>query len=403
MLREVRIKNLRSIKDATLHVAPITLLYGPNGAGKSSLIQALAFARNALLTPAQPLDSFFTVGPMNFGGFDQLVFDHDPKHRIIISLLFESGETSVRYTVEFGKPSGKLRLEVEGAAKVDFDLDVTFPYSANLKVTREVAVEEATASIEWNGIVAQMKAPAGSEEKQQVFKQLLSTINSPIEELKAIDFVNLMRGFSKPTYSSVPLTPNTYKEDELATILATDPYLKARVSDYLERVTNHSLSVHVPLGTATFWPQTTDRAAGIATEVVSDGFGINQLVFLLTKCARRESSVICIEEPEVHLHPSTQKRLARLFSDLIDEEQKTFIISTHSETFMACALALVADRALSPSKVSFNLVQKTRKVTTITPQTVNEKGQVEGGLASFMESELSDLRALLGVDGGARQ
>jgi hypothetical protein len=35
--------------------------------------------------------------------------------------------------------------------------------------------------------------------------------------------------------------------------------------------------------------------------------------------------------------------------------------------------------------------------TTIIPQTVNDKGQIEGGLMSFMETELENLKALLGL------
>ena len=40
-------KNFRSIEDATLEIAPLTVIYGPNGSGKSSLIYGLLTLRNS--------------------------------------------------------------------------------------------------------------------------------------------------------------------------------------------------------------------------------------------------------------------------------------------------------------------------------------------------------------------
>jgi energy-coupling factor transporter ATP-binding protein EcfA2 len=45
MLRRVRIRNLRSLKDVTLEVGPLNVLVGPNGAGKSNILGAFEILR----------------------------------------------------------------------------------------------------------------------------------------------------------------------------------------------------------------------------------------------------------------------------------------------------------------------------------------------------------------------
>lgn len=107
---------------------------------------------------------------------------------------------------------------------------------------------------------------------------------------------------------------------------------------------------------------------------------------------------MCIEEPEIHLHPTAIRRLARALTEMVREERsKHLIISTHSEQFIMSLLALVADGTYSPEDLAIYLVTKEGKESKFQRQQVNENGQVEGGLASFMEGELEDMKAFLGV------
>jgi len=41
MIKEINIKNYKSILDTTLHLSPFTLLIGANGTGKSNFLQSL--------------------------------------------------------------------------------------------------------------------------------------------------------------------------------------------------------------------------------------------------------------------------------------------------------------------------------------------------------------------------
>jgi|GEM_PF-4046435 len=54
-VRLLRIRNLRNIRAATVHLEPMTILVGPNGAGKSNVLAALQFMAAAMVLPLDQL------------------------------------------------------------------------------------------------------------------------------------------------------------------------------------------------------------------------------------------------------------------------------------------------------------------------------------------------------------
>ncbi len=99
-----------------------------------------------------------------------------------------------------------------------------------------------------------------------------------------------------------------------------------------------------------------------------------------------------IEEPEIHLHPSVIRNLVKSFCKIVKEENKQIILVTHSEVFVSSLLSSVRRKDISHNDVKCYLVTKDKKSTKFEEQKVMENGQIEGGLSSFMEGELEDLK-----------
>ena len=396
MLKCVTIKNLRSMEKVQVETAPLTVLYGPNGSGKSTLFHALAVFKNIILNPAQRVDDFFNVGFANFGGFEQVVFDHLLENKIELKICSVCGSTQVTYGVSLTKKNGQFKLTVAHPWDITLEINTSFPHSMN-QITTSVEHDGISFSITWNGIFAQVESTTGGLKAGNTAQELASMLNNPLSLLQRCDFVHLKRGFSKPHYNVVPLTPAISTEDEVATLLGNTPYLEGAVSHYLEHVFQKELRVKSTPGTSLFWLNTTDKVTGLSTELVNDGFGINQVAYLLTKSLRKDTGVVCIEEPEIHLHPKALRNLAYALVRLVSEEEKALMISTHSEHFVLALLGAVSKGELNPDDVSCYLCTKDKKRSVFERQSVNADGQIEGGLASFMEGELEDLRDILGI------
>ena len=80
------LQNFRSIKDATIELAPLTVVYGRNGSGKSSLIYGLLTLRNFLTTPGQNLASLFSYPSITLGGWQEVVHRHIQESNMSLSI-----------------------------------------------------------------------------------------------------------------------------------------------------------------------------------------------------------------------------------------------------------------------------------------------------------------------------
>lgn len=393
MLKQLRIKNFRCLKDATIDMAPITLLYGPNGSGKSSIIYAPFVFKNIIANPNLTVDTFFNLFFANLGGFEQVVYLHNPTNSIELQItLSDMPNSDLIYGVSLEKKEGRFWIKLP--KKVDLVLPVTFPYPGNSQQQQVVNVDETEVNVLWNGITASVSAQPQTTEAVEETRKLLTSLNKCAETLRTLDIIPVKRGFSKPYYSPSTVG-NLLTEDEVATLLSSDSYLEGNVMAKFKSIFGKIFKVRSQIGTALFYLQITDDL-GVTNELINDGFGLNQVIFILSKILRNNVSTVLVEEPEIHLHPSAQNKLARIFAEIVKEEKKSLIIETHSEIIVSAFLALVAEKYLSPQDVKCYFLTKPKRETVIEEQTVNEKGQIKGGLVPFMEEEVKNVRALLG-------
>ncbi|MFN0215269.1 MAG: AAA family ATPase, partial [Saprospiraceae bacterium] len=203
------------------------------------------------------------------------------------------------------------------------------------------------------------------------------------------------RGFTKPYYGTIPLQAQIMTEDEIATLLATDHELEGSVSHYLEQIIDRIFSVRFTPGTANFYLQTRDKNNAFVADIVNEGLGTNQLVTMLAKILYDKNQILCIDEPEIHLHPSIINRFVASLVEISDKVEKQFILSTHSEQFLAALLRQVAEGKLAPEDLCVYYLTKDKNGTTqFERQEVNDLGQIRGGYKSFLDAEMENLASL---------
>ena len=147
--------------------------------------------------------------------------------------------------------------------------------------------------------------------------------------------------------------------------------------------------------------------------MADEGYGITQLVSLLLYIDNIIPSdpnaeykgygewedgykprYICVEEPENHLHPKFQSKLAEMFVEAYQKYNIHFIIETHSEYLIHKLQVMVADKenALSPNDVSLNYVEKDENGTSHNRQIkIQEDGRLSAPFGSGFFDESKSL------------
>ena len=105
-----------------------------------------------------------------------------------------------------------------------------------------------------------------------------------------------------------------------------------------------------------------DKHTNTTVTLADVGFGINQLLPVIVEgltpptpryIFEPQNSIICIEQPEIHLHPRLQAEVADLLIETSREDRgKQWIIETHSELLMRRIQRRIEEGILSPSDVS---------------------------------------------------
>ena len=89
----------------------------------------------------------------------------------------------------------------------------------------------------------------------------------------------------------------------------------------------------------------------------------------------KREQIICIEQPELHVHPGMQKQFVRLLVNIIANSSSRrrikFIIETHSQTIISEIGQAIREHSLSSDNVSVLLFEK-RKYDSGNEDTVNE-------------------------------
>ncbi|MYC07942.1 MAG: ATP-binding protein [Chloroflexi bacterium] len=416
---KLHIKNFRSIKQLDLELAPITVLYGHNGTGKSSVLYAPLTLKNIVVNPDQNLSEFFNYGFTSLGEFSEVVFDHNQNNELELGISLETASVNLLdhegadyggYDVEIdyrfaclSNSIGSFKFKTllhdwDGGTRVSIDL-MCVATPPDQESNRELISEvKSGKTFVWNGVATNEVAIGHGDVPHDVADGAMKMLNLPTEELERVAFVPLGRGFYQPLYSLQKVSPMMATEQEVTSMLASDEHLEYKIGRYMEQILDRDFRVRNRIGSKNFSLNSIDRRTGMGASLVNEGFGVNQLVYMLAKVLHPDSGIVCIEEPEIHLHPTAIRRLARTLADIVQEEPtKHLIISTHSEQFILSLLALVAEDTYSPDNLAIYHVTKKGKESEFQRQQVNENGQVEGGLATFMEGELEDMKAFLGV------
>ncbi len=129
------------------------------------------------------------------------------------------------------------------------------------------------------------------------------------------------------------------------------------------------------------------------------GFGISQLLPVLVQCFYAPTnSIIIIEQPEIHLHPSAQSALADVMIDVINSKENgidrniQLVIETHSEHFLQRLLRRIAmNLAFRIHKIAAYFADSTKNPATLESLQIDESGNIKNWPENFFGDQMGDI------------
>ena len=127
-----------------------------------------------------------------------------------------------------------------------------------------------------------------------------------------------------------------------------------------------------------------EKLSGPWRNIVDVGYGVSQVLPLITELMRPDApSLVLLQQPEVHLHPSAQAALGGLFCHLATDRQ--IIAETHSNFLLNRIRMDIRDQRspLSPDDVSILYFERREIDVHIHSMRIDENGNLIGAPPSY--------------------
>ncbi len=329
---------------APFDLQPLNVLIGPNGSGKSNVIEVLELLR------ATPTD--FAAAIRDGGGATEWLWKGENPSRSAHIDIETVGESTglrtptgcpLRYRLEFTSTSNRVEVVDEAVEKTKPDVGNTDPYfyyrfqrgrpviniSQGLRSGTALRQLKRSDLIPDQSVLAQRKEPelypevtwiGRKFERIQTFRDWTFGRYAPLRQPQPAD---LPEDRQLPDNRNLALVLNQLEH--------RDP---RRLNDLLKRFLPRfeRMSTRVSGGTVQFYLHEPDFRSAIPPTRLSDGT-IRFIAILATLLSPEPAPLVCIEEPELGMHPDAVALIGELLIEA--SERMQLIITTHSEALVS--------------------------------------------------------------------
>jgi len=150
-------------------------------------------------------------------------------------------------------------------------------------------------------------------------------------------------------------------------------------------------------GTNLYRAMVKTSSSSAPTALTDVGFGVSQVLpALVLLYYVPEGSTVLMEQPEIHLHPSVQSKLADVMLTVAKTRNVQIIVESHSEHLMRRLQRRVAeaDRGLSSEDVKLYFVSAREGTARAHDLALNEWGDIENWPRHFFGDEMGEIAAI---------
>ena len=337
LIKSLQLKNILSFREATLELRPLNVLIGPNGSGKSNLIDVVALLRSVPNDVAGFLRSKGPTGNWVWQGAEQRAAEF-PTVQVGAELRLPD---PVRYDLKVLTQDDRVHSLSENLNHIEPDTGRADPQRPVFQSANGKGTVWRTRA---DGIV-----PTRDDESETIDlaadESVLSAVSHPVsypaltvtaQRLAAVKiysswYVGRDSDVRRPQRTDGPV--DFLEEDFRNLALVVNDLqvrrLKSSMDKYLQRFYEDYESLHTRVLGDTIQLTVNERglSGSLPATRLSDGV-IRFIALLAILCAPSPPPLVCIEEPEIAMHPDALWLVKELL--LAASERTQIIVTTHS-------------------------------------------------------------------------
>ena len=342
LIKSLHLKNILSFKDTKLDLQPLNVLIGPNGSGKSNLIDVIGLLQAVPIDIAGFLRNNGPTGDWIWKGSGR----SEKSVQIAgISALMDVSGSCIAYDLQLSVSRNQLLPVLERVDVVDL-VDGKRHLSAPVFQAENGSVQLWSDNNADGGAFPRSDSDDPSIAKVAPLKSVFSDIQlvTQSEVLQGMFFlmrnVKIYRNWNvsrnstirqpQPTDGSLDFLEEDFSNLALVINNLREKYgLGTVLDEYLQRFYESHKSLHTPVegGNLSLTVRESGTSGTLPASRLSDGT-IRFIALLAILCHPEPPPLICIEEPEIAMHPDSLGLIAELLRKASERTQ--IIVATHS-------------------------------------------------------------------------
>jgi predicted ATPase len=349
LLKSIRLRNFLSYGSNTTEteLSPLNVLIGPNGSGKSNLIEAIDVLRSTPSDVTRPIREGGGVEDWLWKGVSS---KGTPTAEIDITAYYPEGVGPLRYRLAFTMVGQRFELDDEAvespyARLGEHDVYFFYRYQSGHPVLNIRAKTEAPAasaedrvrrSLRREDVVPDQSILSQRKDPDQYPE--ITYLGNQFGKAKLYREWNLGRNTEprKPQKVDLPGDFLSENADNLALVLndlENRSETRRTINEYLNKFYQSAEAVTSRLQGGTVQIFIHERGLKeIPGTRLSDGT-LRYLCLLAVLCHPTPPPLICLEEPEIGLHPDILPTVAELLVEASNRTQ--LIVTTHSDVLVS--------------------------------------------------------------------
>lgn len=443
----VRWQNFRAFEDSGwLRIKPLTVFIGANNSGKSSLLEPLLLMKQSLLSRTGG-NALLTRGTYHdSGAFRDFVHGHDAKRPVTFEIRWHSHPpTKTMDPVGAYPPGGAQFTFRQGEEPETVSLDAyriadthrrrmlqrkiltskRFSLNMNMKLpkAREKQINQKLrrvirrdrpqnflflstairqASIIPSEVIEQQSLALGFDDPRvDAYTNAVDYVEFRIENIfDSLFYVGPLREPAKRVYGlSGEMPPDVGTRGENAPEIIyrwrRKPKVLRELRKWLERFEFNADLTWDDVGLEGF-SLLLQHEKDVPTSFLDVGFGVSQVLPLIVQGLKSpKRSWMITEQPEIHLNPRLQAKLADYFVALAKGE-KGVLVETHSEHLLLRLRTLVAQGEISSDDVALYYVEPGEQASSVREVPIESTGHIDrkNWPSGFFEDSLREAMVL---------